>query len=93
MALSSSRLLILKHSFKSERDGQVCSPLPQRGKGVSRRTHLAKAGTEAHFWKGKTAYNVKSTPISVQVTMNSTEFESGGFVFQFTECSLALKKK
>lgn len=79
MALSSSRLLILKRSFKSEGDGQVC------------RTHLAKAGTEAHFWKGKTAYNVKSTPISVQVTMNSTEFESGGFVFQFTECSLALK--
>lgn len=36
---------------------------------------MAKAGIEAHFWKGKTAYNVKSTPISVQITMNSTEFE------------------
>lgn len=47
-------------------------------------------GIKAHFWKGKTAYNVKSTPVSVQITKNSTEFESGGFVFQFTEYSLAL---
>lgn len=34
--------------------------------------------------------------MSVQITKNSTEFESGGFVFQFSECSLALlffKKK
>lgn len=30
---------------------------------------------------------------SVQITRNSTECELGGFVFQFTECSLALKKK
>lgn len=36
---------------------------------------MAKAGIEAHFWKGKTAYDVKSTPTSVQITMNSTEFE------------------
>lgn len=52
-------------------------------------------GIQAHFWKGKTAYNVKSTSMSVQITKNSTEFESRGFVFQFTECSLALllKKK
>lgn len=28
--------------------------------------------------------------MSVQITKNSTEFESGGFVFQFSECSLAL---
>lgn len=36
---------------------------------------MAKAGIEAHFWKGKTAYHVKSIPISVQMTMNSIEFE------------------
>lgn len=36
---------------------------------------MAKAGIKAHFWKGKTAYKVKPTPISVQITTNSTEFE------------------
>lgn len=36
---------------------------------------MAKAGMEAHFWKRKTGSNIKSTPISGQITMNSTEFE------------------
>lgn len=72
------RLALLKPSFKREM-GRYTVSLPQGGNGDSRRTgegtHLAKAGIEAHFWKGKTAYNVKSTPVSVQITMNSTEFD------------------
>lgn len=72
--------------------GRHTVPLPQWDNGGSRRTggegtHLA---LRLAYWKGKTACNVKSTPMSVQITKNSTEFESGGFVFQFTERSLAL---
>lgn len=92
------QLAPLEPSFQQEGDGQTHSAPPTVGQqGVTQDWRRRDTfGIQAHFWKGKTAYNVKSTPMSVQITENSTEFESRGFVFQFTECSLALlffKKK
>lgn len=75
------QLALPKPSFQQEGKGQMHCPPPDGGDGgvhtglKEKGQHLAKAGMEAHFWKGETGSNAKPTPVSGQITMNSTESE------------------